>query len=124
MVREALDRGGVDVNESDYEMRSCLHIAAGAGQLAVYSDKKDAAAAKPPKVTIALRTDASRVICDSLNSFKLTITAELRDGGRNGKKVVHKPGEALAFMSDDSRELTAWANDLNKVLTAYQSGAR
>ena len=35
IVREAITRGGIDVNETDYEKRSCLHIAAGAGQLAV-----------------------------------------------------------------------------------------
>ena len=35
IVREAIERGGVDVNELDYEKRSCLHIAAAAGQLAV-----------------------------------------------------------------------------------------
>ena len=34
-VREALEVGGVDVNTLDYERRSCLHVAATAGQLAV-----------------------------------------------------------------------------------------
>ena len=31
------------------------------------------------------------------------------------EKVLHKAGESLAFSSDDSRELTAWANDLTNV---------
>ena len=35
IVREALDSGGIDVNEMDYEKRSCLHISAGAGHVAV-----------------------------------------------------------------------------------------
>ena len=38
------------------------------------ADKKDATAAKPPKVTIDFRSDVGRVICDSLNSFKIPFT--------------------------------------------------
>ena len=33
VVREAIDKGGIDVNELDYEKRTGLHIAAAAGQV-------------------------------------------------------------------------------------------
>ena len=83
---------------------------------------QDAAAAKPPKCTIDFRTDVARVICDSLNSFKIALASEVKDGGKSGKKVLHKAGESLVFSSDDSRELTAWANDLNAVHKAITGG--
>ena len=98
-------------------------IVFGGSQIAVYGDKKDAAAAKPPKVTMDMRSDVSRIVCDSLNSFKIVIAAELKDGGKSGKgKALHKAGESLAFSTDDSRELTAWVNDLTAVWKALQAG--
>ena len=93
-------------------------VVVGAGQIAVYGDKKDAAGAKSPKVTIDMRTEVSRVICDSLNSFKIALSAELKDGGKKGK-VLHKAGESLVFSTADSQELTAWVNDLTAIWKAY-----
>ena len=50
----------------------------------------------------------------------LGIEQALRSRGKgkckSGKgKVLHKAGEALAFFSEDSREMTAWVNALTNV---------
>ena len=58
--------------------------------------------------TIDIRTDVSRVISDSLNTFKIALASDVREGSsKSGKpgKPLHKAGEALLFSSDDSREL-------------------
>ena len=37
-------------------------------------------------------------------------------------KALHKAGESLTFAMDDSKELTAWVNDLTNVWRALQVG--
>ena len=99
-------------------------VVLGAGQLAVYSDKKDAASAKPPKCTVDMRADVSRVVCNSMSSFSITLAREVKDAkDKAGKaKALHKAGESLTFAMDDSKELTAWVNDLTNVWRALQVG--
>jgi hypothetical protein len=98
-------------------------VVLGAAQLAIYSDKKDATGAKPPKVTVDVRRDVGRVVCNSMQSFSILLSADVVDGKKaKDKKVAYKAGESLAFSSDDSKELTAWVNDLTNVWKACQAG--
>ena len=95
-------------------------IVLGGGMLAIYSDKKDATAAKPPKCTINIRTDVGRINCDTLNTFKVTLSGEVKESKGGKGKTMHKAGDALMFSSEDSKELTGWANDLMAVWKASQ----
>ena len=95
-------------------------VVLGVGQLAIYSDKKDFGASKPPKCTLDMRTDVGRVMCTSLNAFTITLSQEIKDSGKKGK-LLHKAGDNLQFSLDDSKELTGWVNDLTNVWKAYQA---
>ena len=71
-----------------------------------------------------MRTDVSRIMCDTLSSFKITLQQDIKDGGKkDGKgKPIHKAGESLSFNSNDSKEITEWVNDLTNVWKACQQG--
>ena len=45
---------------------------------------------------------------------------DVKNGGKSSK-TIHKAGESIAFSMDDSKELTAWVNDLTNVWKAYQA---
>ena len=96
----------------------------GGGQLAVYGDKKDAAGAKAPKLTLDMRTHVARVVCASMQSFSITLSTDIADGKKGAKasKPLYKAGDSLVFSSDDSKELTAWVNDLTNVWKACSAG--
>ena len=58
-----------------------------------------------------------------MSSFNIVLSQEVRDGGKGGKgKPIHKANESLIFAMDDSKELTAWVNDLTNVWKACQAG--
>ena len=99
-------------------------VVLGAGQLAVYSDKKEAASAKPPKCILDMRADVSRVVCNSMGSFSIALARDIRDArDKGGKaKAMHKAGDNLSFSMEDSKELTAWVNDLTNVWRALRAG--
>jgi len=69
----------------------------GCGQLAVYSEKKDFVAAKPPKLTIDLRSDVSKVACSTLNEFSITPSRDLSKTKEKDKKSKpnYRMGEPL-----------------------------
>jgi len=97
-------------------------VVLGAGNVAIYGDKKDFSDAKPPKATLAMASQVSRVVCNSMSTFAIVLSAEIVSPGPKGKpgKPIAKAGESINFTMDDSKELTGWVTDLTAVVRAYQ----
>ena len=71
-----------------------------------------------------MRADVSRVVCNSMGSFSIALARDIRDArDKGGKaKAMHKAGDNLSFSMEDSKELTAWVNDLTNVWRALRAG--
>ena len=70
-----------------------------------------------------MRTQVSRVVCASMQSFSITLATDIGDGKKGAKsKALYKAGDAIVFSSEDSKELTAWVNDLTNVWKACNAG--
>mmetsp|Transcript_1074 Transcript_1074/g.3753 ORF Transcript_1074/g.3753 Transcript_1074/m.3753 type:complete len:319 (+) Transcript_1074:691-1647(+) len=87
------------------------------GKLDVFDKKADQT--KPPKMSLDLRADVSKVARSDLKSFKL----ELHPGSRHAKAAKSAGGSAsLLFSSDDNTEISKWVNDLTKVVSGLHGG--
>ena len=48
---------------------------------------------KPPKLTVDVRRDVARVVCNSMQNYSILLSADVVDGKAKEKKVAYKAGE-------------------------------